>query len=838
MKAVVMAGGEGTRLRPLTSNQPKPMVPVAGKPCMEHIIDLLRTHGMDEIVVTVAYLPQVIRGYFGDGEAVGVRLHYSVEETPLGTAGSVKNAEELLDETFLVISGDALCDFDLGALVDRHRSTGAVATIALKSVDNPLEFGVVIMDEDGRVERFLEKPSWGQVFSDTINTGVYVLEPEVLRAVPEGQPYDFSKQLFPDLLSRGKPLYGHVAAGYWQDIGNLDQYRQANFDALDGKLRLAPSGIRLRSNVFLGDGVQLPDLGQVEGPAFIGSYCKIDPGARIGPHAVLGQNVVVKEGASITRSVLDAGDFVGRSARIEGAILGKRVDVRAHAVLNDGVAVGDECSIGSQAVLAAGVKVYPFKTIEAGASIRTNLIWESRGITTVFGRDGVTGLVNVDIPPDVAARLGMAFGTTLPKGSRVVTSRDAHPASRMIKRAIITGLAATGIGVSDLRVALPAVNRHEMKVGDSASGLHVRMSEDDSDTIQVQFFEPPGILVGDSAMKAIERTYSRQEFRRVGTEEIGPLTYPTRATEAYIQELLGSLDRDAIAERGFRVALDYGYSAASFVLPGLIGELEIEMVALNAFIETRPGARGAGLERSLAQTAHLVQAMGADLGVVMDNPAERIWLIDEHGLAVDSETTLLMFLRELAQRDTGRLLVPITETSLVEQLTEAAADRVQRTDASLRGLLEAASEDGVIFAGASRGGYVFPEFLPAYDAVMSIGKVLELVAHSGRSLGDLVADIPRSTVVRRRMDCPWSRKGVAMRRLIESVKGMRVDNTDGLKVWDNGGWIQVIPDPDQPVLHLHAEGDTVEESDRLEQKYRDILQRIVSDAPELEQTLN
>src|SRR4051812_30136249 len=175
-----MAGGEGTRLRPLTSNQPKPMVPIVGKPCMEHIIDLLRRHGIDEIVVTVAYLPQVIRGYFGDGESLGVKLHYSVEETPLGTAGSVKNAEELLDETFLVISGDALCDFDLTDLIDKHRASGACATIALRSVENPLEFGVVIIDEDGRIERFLEKPSWGQVFSDTINTGVYVLEPEVL----------------------------------------------------------------------------------------------------------------------------------------------------------------------------------------------------------------------------------------------------------------------------------------------------------------------------------------------------------------------------------------------------------------------------------------------------------------------------------------------------------------------------------------------------------------------------------------------------------------------------------------------------------------------------------
>src|SRR4026209_1092927 len=235
MKAVVMAGGEGTRLRPLTSNQPKPMVPVVGKPCMEHILELLREHGMGEVIVTVAFLPQTIRSYFGQGETLGMEIGYSVEESPLGTAGSVSLAGKQLEETFLVISGDALCDVDLSALVAFHKEKGAAVTIGLKSVENPLEFGIVVTDEEGRIERFLEKPSWGQVFSDTINTGVYVLEPEVLRAIPPAEPYDFSKQLFPDLLERGRPLYGWIAEGYWQDVGTLEQYRQANDDALDGK---------------------------------------------------------------------------------------------------------------------------------------------------------------------------------------------------------------------------------------------------------------------------------------------------------------------------------------------------------------------------------------------------------------------------------------------------------------------------------------------------------------------------------------------------------------------------------------------------------------------------
>src|SRR5215210_1019548 len=277
MKAVVMAGGEGSRLRPLTSNQPKPMVPIVGKPCMEHIIELARSHGFEDVIVTVAFLPQAIRSYFGDGGGIGVNMEYSVEESPLGTAGSVRLASGRLDGTFLVISGDALCDFDLTKLVEFHRERGAAATIALKSVENPLEFGIVVTDSDGRIERFLEKPSWGQVFSDTINTGVYVLEPQVLRHVPAGEPFDFSKQLFPLLLEMGRPMYGYVAEGYWQDVGDLGQYAQANFDALDGLVQLNIPGLQLRGNIWLSESAGVDDLDAIEGPSFVGNYCRVGP---------------------------------------------------------------------------------------------------------------------------------------------------------------------------------------------------------------------------------------------------------------------------------------------------------------------------------------------------------------------------------------------------------------------------------------------------------------------------------------------------------------------------------------------------------------------------------
>src|SRR3954469_5964169 len=316
-----MGGGEGTRLRPLTSNQPKPMVPIVGKPCMEHIVELLKLHGMEEVIVTVAFLPQAIRSYFGDGSALGVDIGYSVEESPLGTAGSVRLAADRLHDPFLVIWGDALGDVDLTKLIEFHREKGSAVTIGLKSVDNPLEFGIVVTDEEGRIERFLEKPSWGQVFSDTINTGIYVMEPEVLKHIPDDRPYDFSKELFPYLLEMGRPLYGYVMDGYWQDIGNLDQFRQANFDALDELVRLNIPGIKLRGNIWLGEGVDVDDLASIEGPAFLGNYCRIAPDASVGAYSVLSSSVTLLERAHTERSVIDSSTHIGRSSRVEGAIL-------------------------------------------------------------------------------------------------------------------------------------------------------------------------------------------------------------------------------------------------------------------------------------------------------------------------------------------------------------------------------------------------------------------------------------------------------------------------------------------------------------------------------------
>jgi mannose-1-phosphate guanylyltransferase / phosphomannomutase len=835
MKAVVMAGGEGTRLRPLTSNQPKPMVPIVGKPCMEHIVELLRRHGFDDIVVTLAFMPQAIRSYFGDGETHGVSIRYSVEESPAGTAGSVKLAEDALDEPFLVISGDALCDIDLGKLVRFHQEKEALVTIGLKSVDNPLEFGIVVTDEDGRIERFLEKPSWGQVFTDTINTGIYVLDTEVLRHVPADRPYDFSKELFPLLLEMGKPLYGYVADGYWQDIGNLDQYRQANFDALDRRVELEIQGVRLRGNIWVGEGVELSDLESVEGPAFLGNYCRMGPRASVGPYSVLSTSVTLRDHARTARSVVDASTYIGRSALVEGAIVGKSCDIRPHARLHEGVAVGDSCTIGEQSVVMPGISIYPFKEVEAGAVVDRHLIWESRTPSRLFGRDAISGLINVDLTPEVALRIGIALGTALKRGEQVVTSRAASPACRLLKRAVLSGVISTGSHVADLHVMPPAVTRHFLRNAGMGAGVHVRPSTRDPEVLEIQLFEPSGVQASPQFLKEIEKHYHRQEFRRAAHAEVGKISSPAHATEAYVEDLLGTLDVEAIRQRPFRIVVEYSHSAVSLVLPLMLGALGVEAIGSHPYAGEFSGTTT--LAESLGQAKRLVTAAGADLGVVLDESGERIYLVDEQAHEVPVEQELLLFLSLLASDGRkGTLALPSTVTSLAEPLVADSDLEVRRTPASLPELTRAAATDNVVFAGSVGGGFVFPEFLPAYDGVASLCKLLELLAPLERPLSELVAGLPDSTVVHREVRCPWARKGAVMRIVTERVKGKRVETLDGIKVFEKRGWAQILPDPDQPIVHVYAEGKSPEDAASLEHEFLALVEEVVgadAERPEL-----
>jgi len=827
MKAVIMAGGEGTRLRPLTSNAPKPMLPLVNRPMMEHIIDLLKRHGIEDIVVTVAFMANAIRTYFGDGSEFGVNISYATEETPLGTAGSVRNAMDQLDERFLVISGDVLTDIDLGAIIEFHDQHKAMATIGLAHVENPLEFGIVITTEDGRIERFLEKPTWGQVFSDTINTGIFVLEPEIFEHIEADRPVDFSSEVFPKLLAGDLPLYGAIADGYWEDVGTLDSYVRAHKDILDGAVQVNIPGFELSDGVWLGEGAEIHPEARINGPAVIGDNCRIEARSSIGQYTVLGANVRVRSEAQLERTVVNDNSYLGEAVRLRGTVVGRACDLRNGVRSEEGVVIGDECFIGEDALLSAEIKIYPFKTVEAGATVNTSIVWESRGARALFGRDGIVGLANVDITPEFATKVAMAYGSMLKKGSRVITSRDSSRSARMLKRAMMAGLNAAGVDVEDLEVASVPVSRFIVRRPSNGGGITIRLLNDDPQSVIIRFFDDRGLDITEDTQRKIERLFNREDFRRVFPGEIGDIGFAPRALEHYATALDATVDVEQIREARFKIVIDYAYGSTSFAMPNVLAKLGLEVLAVNPFVSTAGVMRG-DLNAHAANVADLVRASGSHLGAVLDPDGERLIIIDDEGHVLSDSEALLALLTLLPGKIAGdRVALPVSVSRVATDLVHAHGASVVVTKVTNPALMDAATEPGVGFAGNTDGGFILPGFMPAFDAAATFIKVLDLLAFHDKSLSSVVADLPRIHMAHEVVVTPWEHKGLVMRTLVEQSKDREVELVDGVKVLHEGGWALALPDPEEPVTHVWAEGQTDADARRLVQEYARRIRQIV-----------
>lgn len=812
MKAVVMAGGQGTRLRPLTSNQPKPMLPIVGRPMMEHVLRLLRQHGFTETVATVQFLASVIRNYFGDGADLGVQMAYATEDEPLGTAGSVKNAEHFLDETFLVISGDAVTDIDLSEAVRFHREKGAAVTVVLKRVENPLEFGIVIADDDGRIDRFLEKPGWGEVFSDTINTGIYVVEPEVLGYVPAAEEHDFAKDLFPALLDKGLPMYGFVADGYWEDVGNLEAYLEVHRDILDGRVALELPGFQMQGGVWLGEGAEIDPEAKLNGPLYVGENSRVEGGATLREYTVLGKGVVVKSGAFVHRAIIHDHSYIGTSVSLRGCVVGKNADVKHGARLEEEVVVSDEVYVGEGAVLSPRVKVFPFKTIDPGALVTKSIVWETRAQRSLFGERGVAGLVNIDVTPEMGMRLALAFSSTVPKKGVLAASRDATRTARLIKRAMVAGVNAAGVECHDLELVPVPVTRFYARTTRALGGLVVRTSSGDEQSVEIQFIDERGIDIDPGTQRKVERAFFRDDLRRAFHHEIGDLTFPARGREYYLRGVIDAIDTDLVREARPKIVVDYAWGAAAITTPVVLGRVGADVLAVNATVdETRSVIAREEIDGHLQELAGLVRASGADLGVLINPTGERMWLVDERGRHMSLTQGLLAFVDLVARvTDAPVVAVPVASSRVVEDLVTARGGEVVWTGISPAAISAASDSGGVDFAGAEGGGYVFPEFLPAYDAVMSLAKLLELLVRTEHTLGEIVDALPETHVVRIDVPTPWEAKGTVMRRLVERYAGDDTVTIDGVKAYRGRDWWLVVPHPLEPVTRVWAEADDEE----------------------------
>jgi mannose-1-phosphate guanylyltransferase/phosphomannomutase len=824
-----MAGGQGARLRPLTSNQPKPMLPIVGQPMMQHILRLARSHGVTDVIATVHFLASIVRNFFGDGSDLGVSLSYATEEEPLGTAGSVKNAGPLLDDRFLVLSGDALTDIDLTELVRFHESKGSAVTVALKRVENPLEFGIVITDEEGRVERFLEKPGWGDVFSDTANTGIYVLEREVLDFVPPGTDFDFSKDLFPLLLDKGLPIHGYVSDRYWTDVGNLDAYMAAHRDVLERRVDVEIDGFEVREGVWLGEGGRLHPDAEVLGPAFIGENTTVEGGVTIREYSVLGRGGIVRSGAFLHRCVVHDYVYVGPSVTLRGCVVGKDTDVKFGARLEEGVVVANGCHIGEGAVLNPQVKVYPFKSVDPGAIVSDSIIWQSGGPRGLFGDRGVAGIFNVDLTPETALRLAMAYASVLPQGAEVVACRDVTRAARIMKRAMVAGVNGAAVDCHDLELVPSPVARFYAHSARAVGGFSVRTAAFDPASVEIQFFDERGVDVGPAMQREIERAYYREDLRRAFHHDIGELKFPARGREYYARGLLDALDRDVIRTRAPKLVLDFSNGGATLTGPLVMGKLLGQLLTVNGVLDEEAGGHSEEqVEASMDVLCKLVPSSGSELGAWIDSPGERLRLVDGTGRRLASRTALLAYVWLIAQTtDRPRVALPVATSRVAEEIVAARGGEVVWTRISSAALMASAAEEArVTFAGDEGGGYIFPAFLPAYDAVMSVAKLLELLARADTTLEAVVDRLPPAHIARRDVPTPWEAKGTVMRRILEQVDGSNLLTIDGVKAYQGNDWILVVPHPQEPVVRVWAEAGSQEDADRLAAKYADLLEEM------------
>ena len=842
MKAVVMAGGEGSRLRPLTLARPKPMLPIVNRPVLGHILHLLKRHGITRVILTLQYMAGEIQDYYGDGQGLEMDIEYVIEESPLGSAGGVRNALPYLtpNEAFLVISGDALTDLDLTALANYHRARKAMVTVTLCQVPDPLEYGVVNVHDDGRIAQFLEKPSWREVTSDTVNAGIYMVEPEVLERIPGDRPVDWSQHIFPEMLAAGEPVYGYIAKGYWCDIGTLGEYRRANADLLSGVLNLGDLGRRVASGIWSSGSVKIAPDAHLFGPIYLGDEVEIKSGVVVNGPAVIRDYTVVESHARVDHSIIWRNCYIGERVELHGAVIGSQCSLKAGAAVFEGAVIGDRTIVGEGAVIQSGVKIWPSKEVERDARVTRSLIWGSQGRRALFGRYGITGIINVDLTPDFVARVGAAFGSILPKGSAVTISRDPHRIPRMIKRAVISGIPSSGNNVLDLRTVPIPVTRYYTRAVKAAGGVHVRLSPFDQRVVDIRFFGPDGLNITRDEERAIERIFFREDFRRAYMEEIGNIEYVPDAADVYARGYMQALDVKTIEKAHLKIVVDYAHSPATDVLPQLLEQLHVDVVPLNARVDPNKISISQDEFRAgLSQLSRITGVLnGIYFGVRLDVGGEKIYVVDESGVNIPTQVMSAAMAALVFQVHRGaRIVVTVDQSSVFERLAERYGGQVQRCPVAPQALMQAAAQGDVTMACDGGGSFIFSALHPANDGLMAIGKLIELLAYQQHKLSDVIANLPPFFVASGEVVGSRELKGRVMRCLMQEFCKLPHDKLDGVKVHlDNDAWVLIRPDEEGATFHLTAEATSMTEAERIlaehESVVRSILQSPCTGMPE------
>ena len=751
MKAVIMAGGEGTRLRPLSLGAPKPMTLLLGRPVMEHIITLLKSHGITDICVTLYYRPEVIMAYFGDGAELGVSLTYFVEETPLGTAGSVRACmDHLGDDDFLVISGDCVCDLDLTAALEFHQNHSAEATILLYPHKTPLEYGLVLLNEDGKVIRFLEKPSWGQVITNLINTGIYLLTKKAMDRVPMGEQFDFGKDLFPQLLTENAPMFGCISRGYWCDMGDSEAYLQCTSDALGGRVKLDMHLPQQAPGVW--SATPIPDQVTIIPPCWIGKGVELTPRCLIGPHVVIDNGAFVGERSLIQRSILLPNSRTMDHTTIYGAIICSGAEVRPRAVLHEGVVLGANSLVERGATLLERVRLWPGRVAPSECCLRHSISTDCIGTPLTFG-DG--GVIRGRLGEDMSTDLMMTLGGLLAKERQISVGHHGGNGARILAQAVMGGIGSAGgeVIVHELETPAQAVwlgIQREIPVS-----LFIQQEEE---RIFVHIIGTNGLPLPRAVQRKLEQGLKLGEVPCVGAENMGSLrTMNGSDVEDYIKDICKRAPLYKIPLHPLVVAVT-GTSVADRVLHSTLSTLGYTVIT-----QWREGIPA-------FTSGHGGFLLGAQ---------------EENGSLVDSGQLLAVLTLIEMENGGGCVAVLPNATAAVELVASGFRGKALRIGKDAR--------------AEERYGS-----LPwLRDSAFAVARICSRMSTTGESLSGLLQKIPRLSSCRREIPL-HSDRGTVMEGLATKHRS-GIDGGEGIRVRARGGYVYLTPLARRSALLVMAE---------------------------------
>lgn len=770
MKAVIMAGGEGSRLRPLTCDIPKPMVPILNRPVMEHIINLLKKHGIKDIAATLAYLPQKISSYFDTGENFGVNMAYFTEEKPLGTAGSVKNASDFLNEDFLVISGDALTDINLSKAIEFHKNNNAIATLVLKRVKVPLEYGVVVTAKDGHIIKFLEKPSWGEVISDTVNTGIYILSPKVFSYYPESEKCDFAQDIFPRLLSEGLPVFGYVTDEYWCDIGDINAYSQANKDALNGIVNIEYPGFEFFKGVWLGKDCVIDEQVILSPRCIIGDGCIIKTGAHISENSIIGNHVTIGENTSVKNSIIWDGANIGAASELRGALICENTSVDKRTRIFESAIVGSQCKIGSDASIKPKVKIWPGKTVDSGSEISGNIVWGSGEIFNskkLFGNRGISGTIGIEFNPAIASDIGCAFAASLSPSSSISVAHDGSAPAEAASLAFISGAASFGANCINCgELSLPML-RFTVREYCHKGAAYISSA---GDRISLILLDANGCDISRKTEKKVAAFYQKHDMPFAEYEDIKHIVTLENIKEQY--------------------TASYQKSGITFNSPmtvAISGDPRIKKLAQRIFIN-------GGLKVCDLSSGKY------DLAVTFSSDGENFDLYDERGVLMEKDSVDILISTILFETcEKCAMAIPVSKSSVYDELAEKYGSSILRTGNSAQDIMEKISND-IIRESADI------QLSMRYDAIFCVFRIMAYMQKKGSSLSNIKAQLPGFYIKSEDIDCSFDRKGLVMRNLFDETDGKVYETIDGIKIYCDKGWVLILPDSERPVFRITAEG--------------------------------